>query len=92
MLPIMVEQNPTPERLEQLGVVDWPLWSCEVSVFDWVYDQREVSYVLEGEVVVTPADDGAPVEIAAGDLVVFPAGLSCRWEVLKPVLKQYRLG
>jgi uncharacterized cupin superfamily protein len=42
-------------------------------------------------VVVTP-DDGVPVEIAAGDLVVFPAGMSCCWEVLKPVRKHYRFG
>lgn len=91
MLPIMVEQNPSKERLAALGVFDWPTWSCEVSDFTWSYDQREVCYLLEGRVVVTP-DDGAPVELSAGDLVVFPAGMSCQWEVEKPVRKHYRLG
>lgn len=92
MLPIMVEQQPAAERLERLGVRDWPSWSCEVSQFPWQYDQREVCYLLEGQAVITPDGDGASVEIAAGDLVVFPAGMSCQWEVLQPVRKQYRIG
>ena len=92
MLPIMVEQHPSQQRLEQLGVAQWPVWSCEVSEFPWTYQEREVCYLLEGEVLVTPDDDGVPVEIGAGDLVVFPAGLSCRWQVLKPVRKHYRFG
>lgn len=92
MLPIMVEQHPSAERLEQLGVMDWPVWRGEVSAFPWQYDQREVCYLLEGQTVITPDGDGAPVEIAAGDLVIFPAGMSCQWEVLQPVRKQYRCG
>jgi uncharacterized protein len=92
MLPIMVEQQPADERLEQLGVKDWAVWSCEVAQFPWQYDQREVCYLLEGQAVVTPADGGAPVEIGVGDLVVFPAGMSCQWEVLQPLRKQYRIG
>ena len=91
MLPIMIEQKPPQERLDKLGVSEWPVWSCDVSEFDWQYDQREVCYLLEGEVVVTP-EDGAPVELVAGDLAVFPAGLSCNWQVSKPVRKHYRLG
>lgn len=92
MVPIMVEQAPSGERLARLGVADWPILCCDVSEFTRTYDQREVCYLLEGQVLVTPDDEGAPIEIAAGDLVVFPAGVSCRWEVLKPVRKQYRLG
>ena len=91
MLPIMVEQNPSKERLETLDVFSWPIWSCEASVFSWSYEQREVCYLLEGSVVVTP-EGGAHVELCAGDLVIFPAGMSCQWEVEKPVRKHYRLG
>jgi len=91
MLPIMIEQGISPERLQQLGVDGWELWSSEVSSFDWSYPQREVCYLLEGSVLVTP-DDGVPVELQAGDLVIFPAGMDCRWEVLQPVRKRYRIG
>ena len=91
MLPIMVEQNPSRERLEALGVFSWPIWGCEVSEFPWSYEQREVCYLLEGAVVVTP-EDGASVELVAGDLVIFPAGMGCLWDVTKPVRKHYRFG
>lgn len=91
MLPIMIESAVTVERLEKLGVRDWPVWECNNSDFLWHYEQREVCFIVEGEVLVTP-DDGAPVQLQAGDLVLFPAGLSCRWAVLKPVKKHFRLG
>ena len=90
-MTIKVERNPSSERLEKLGVPRWGIWSKEVSTFPWTYDEQEVCYVLEGEVIVTP-DDGAPVSIAAGDLVTFPAGMSCVWEVRQAVRKHYRFG
>jgi len=91
MLPIMVEQKPSRERLEQLGVFSWPILNIELSEFTKFYGQREVCYLLEGEVVVNP-EDGVPVELRAGDLVVFPAGLNCRWDVLAPVSRHVRIG
>ena len=33
---------------------------------------------------------GAPVTIRAGDLCTFPEGLSCTWDVKKPVNKHYK--
>ncbi len=92
MAPIMVEQRPSTGQLERLGVADWPIWCCEASAFDQTYERREVCYLLEGRAVITPADGGAPIEIGAGDLVLLPAGSSCRWEVLQPLRKHYRLG
>jgi uncharacterized cupin superfamily protein len=38
--------------------------------------------------VTTPA--GEAVEFGAGDLVTFPRGLTCTWEVRKPIRKHYR--
>jgi len=32
------------------------------------------------------------VRIGTGDLVTFPKGLSCQWEVRSPVRKHYRFG
>jgi uncharacterized cupin superfamily protein len=48
-----------------------------------------VAYILEGEVTVTPKNGGPPVSFGEGDLVTFPAGLSCLWEVKKPLRKHY---
>jgi len=76
------------DELERRGVFSWPIWTKEVSRFDWFYDETEQCYFLEGEVVVDAA--GSPVEIGAGDFVTFPRGLACVWDVRKPVRKHYR--
>jgi uncharacterized cupin superfamily protein len=89
--PISVVQNPSAAHLQQLGVADWPIWSCGVSCFPWTYDERETCLLLEGDVTVTP-DGGAPVRFGAGDLVTFAAGLSCSWDVHVAVRKHYRFG
>ena len=91
MSKIIVEHNPDPERLNKLGVHSWSTWAKEVSVFPWTYSEQEVAYVLEGEVVVTPRG-GEPVSFGAGDLVTFPSGMACTWEVRKALRKHYRFG
>ncbi|MFZ5482706.1 MAG: cupin domain-containing protein [Pseudomonadota bacterium] len=88
---ILIEHDPSPDRLRELGVEDWPTWSTGIARFPWTYDARETCYVLEGEVVVTP-EGGAPVTVKAGDLAVFAAGMSCTWEVRTPIRKHYRFG
>lgn len=91
MATITVEHNPSQARLNELGVSSWSTWSKEVSVFPWNYSEREIAYVLEGEVVVTPKG-GTPVSFGKGDLVTFPSGMSCTWEVKKPLRKHYQFG
>lgn len=88
MNEITIEHNVSPAKLDAMNVEAWPIWSKEISTFDWSYDQTEVCYVLEGEVIVTPTD-GEAVTITEGDLVTFPAGMSCIWEVKSPIRKHY---
>ena len=88
---IEIERQPTSERLNQLGVFNWSIWSKEISEFPWTYDDRETCYFLEGEVVVTP-DGGEPVTMGKGDLVTFPAGMSCTWKINTEVRKHYNFG
>jgi uncharacterized cupin superfamily protein len=69
-----------------------PTWGCGVSEFNWHYDSEETSLVTEGEVEVSyscGSAAGKSVKFGAGDLVVFPQGLSCVWKVIKPVKKHY---
>lgn len=91
MATIIVEK-PTAERLASLGVTRWPTWTKEVSKFPWTFGSQEIAYILEGEVSVTPDDGSAAVSFQAGDLVTFPAGLSCTWNVTKALRKHYHLG
>ena len=88
---IAVKQSPSSAYLQQLGVTEWPIWTCGVSHFHWTYEERETCLLLEGAVTVTP-HGGEPVRFGAGDLVVFAAGLSCSWTVHAPVRKHYRFG
>jgi hypothetical protein len=91
MAEITIIDDPSEEQLAELGVRSWPTWSAEVSTFPWSYDEPETCYFLEGEVVVTP-DGGCPVRIGKGQLVTFPAGMSCTWQVRVPVHKHYQFG
>lgn len=89
MSDITVEHNISLAKLDALGVDLWPVWTKEVSTFDWTYDQIEMCYILEGEAVVTPKKGGNPVTIKEGDYVSFAKGLSCTWEVKSPIRKHY---
>ena len=69
------------------GVRSWPIWSCEVSEFDWEYSDKESCLLLDGEVEVK--SEFETVRFSAGDFVVFPKGLKCYWKVISPVRKHY---
>ena len=73
--------------MDDMGVLSWPIWTCDISEFDWEYDEQESCLLLEGEVEVKT--DFEIVNFSAGDFVVFPRGLKCRWRVIKPVRKHY---
>ncbi len=92
---IAVKKQPEPAELDALKVKNWPTWEKEVSEFDWFYPEQEMAYIIEGECIVTPIDDnkalGVPIKFSKGDLVTFPANLSVKWAVLKPLRKHYKL-
>ena len=86
---IRIQHAPEQSSLKAMGVFSWPIWEKEASTFPWTYDASETCYFLEGDVVVTPKD-GEPMQMGAGDLVTFPSGMRCTWEIRKAVLKHYR--
>lgn len=88
---ISVESQPSRDRLAELGVFDWPIWTKEPSTFPWTYGESETCYFLEGEVIVTP-DGGSSVKMGKGDLARFPAGMRCTWEIRAAVKKHYIFG
>ena len=70
-----------------IDVKEWPVWTCEISNFDWEYAQEEHCYIIEGEVTVIGPKN--TVEIVPGDYVVFPKGLKCFWKIKKYIKKYY---
>ncbi|MBF0300275.1 MAG: cupin domain-containing protein [Oligoflexia bacterium] len=80
--------QPSEERLQELGIKNWAKWECAPSTFQWEYSQEEVAYVFTGKVVVKT--EWEEVEVNSGDLVVFPKGLKCEWKVIESLKKVYK--
>ena len=76
---------PTPE--ESVTAAKWPIWTKEESERDWSYSQNEQNLILEGEVDIEKKKK--KWSFKAGDYVVFPKGLKCKWIVKKAVKKHY---
>ncbi|MEM1242032.1 MAG: cupin domain-containing protein [Cyanobacteria bacterium P01_H01_bin.26] len=91
MSNIQIDHQPSLAELKTLGVFSWPIWQKEASDFPWHYDEMETCYFLEGNVTVTP-EGGDPVAMGKGDLVRFPAGMSCTWHIDTAVSKHYLFG
>jgi len=87
MSNIIIKQLSDVE-VDNMGILNWPIWTCEVSEFPWQYDVEESCLILEGEVYVAVGSD--TVQIKAGDFVIFPKGLVCVWQVTKPIRKHYQ--
>ncbi|MBS3026305.1 MAG: cupin domain-containing protein [Dolichospermum sp. DET50] len=87
-MEIKVEHQPNLAYLNELDVFNWPIWEKEISTFPWTYDDQETCYFLAGNVIVTP-NGGQAVKMGKGDLVTFPAGMSCTWEITRDVKKHY---
>ena len=88
MSRIRIEHRPSQQRLDELGVSGWGIWEKEISEFPWTYDATETCYFLSGDVTVTP-EGGEPVHMGKGDLVRFPKGMSCRWDIHQDVKKHF---
>lgn len=67
-------------------------WGCPPGRITLKYDATETCYFLKGKVKAYPKgstnNDG--VEFGAGDVVIFPKGLSCVWDVSISVDKYYK--
>lgn len=86
MSQVIIEKISKEER-QKLGITSWPIWEKEVSRFNWTYSGDEQCFIIEGEFSVE-TDDGN-YDIRPGDFVTFKDGLSCVWDIKKPVKKHY---
>ena len=82
--------NLNDKEIADRDIMSWPIWTCEISEFDWEYGDSESCYLLDGKVEVQSKFE--TVQFSVGDFVVFPKGLKCRWRVTSPVRKHYSFG
>ncbi len=85
----IIVQKLNSKETEDKGISSWPIWTKDVSEFDWYYDATEECLLVQGLVEVT-TQKGVKVTVEAGDFVIFPQGLACTWRVIEPVKKHYR--
>lgn len=78
-----------PSQTETNQCKTWPIWTCDKSTFDWDYTQTETCLILDGKVTVKDCPGNGTVSFGAGDLVIFPNGLKCKWQVMQAVRKHY---
>jgi uncharacterized protein len=69
---------------------DAGVWECSPGKFRRQVTAGELMHILSGRCTFTP-DDGAPLEIAAGDTLFFPPQTSGVWDILETVRKVYAL-
>lgn len=74
-------------QIAERNIRSWPVWTKEISTFDWYYDGDEHCLVLEGDIEVETSE--GTYKIKPGDFVTFKKGLKCKWNVIKPVRKHY---
>jgi uncharacterized protein len=86
MAKVIIEKLPESE-ISARKINSWPIWTKEISKFDWFYDSEEECLILKGEVTVETAEGN--YSIKAGDFVTFRKGLKCTWNVKKPIRKHY---
>jgi uncharacterized protein len=86
MTQVIIEKL-SEEEIQKRGIRLWPVWTKEVSRFDWYYDSEEECLILEGEIIIETKEE--KYSISAGDFVTFKKGLQCVWNVKKPVRKHY---
>lgn len=83
----VIVENLNEDQISKREIRSWPIWTKEVSRFDWYYESDEECLILDGEVRVI-TDEGT-YTIKKGDFVTFKQGLKCIWEVVKPIRKHY---
>lgn len=87
----------TGEAMQTRGVTLWEdgnasagVWECTAGPSRWLLETHEVIHLVRGRMTVTP-DGGAPTEISAGDVAIFPRGWSGTWDIHEPVRKVYAI-
>ena len=90
-MKVLIKSPCSASVIIQYGIKNWPIWECEPINFLWNYNEKEICLIIAGEANIK-IDGGESYFIKAGDLVEFPKGLSCEWQIVKTIKKHFRLG
>jgi uncharacterized protein len=66
------------------------VWESSPGVFRRFLKSREFSHIISGWCIFTP-DNGEPIELRAGDAVLFPANCEGVWDIRETLRKTFVL-
>jgi uncharacterized cupin superfamily protein len=75
----------SPDKLISGGV-----WGCSPGTFELTFGWDEMSYLLEGEILIEP-EGGPPITVRPGDFLNCPKGTRSRWTVKQACKKVFFL-
>ena len=90
-MKVIIKSPCSASIIIQYGIKSWPIWESESGNFLFNYNEKEICLIIEGEANIK-TDAGESYFIKSGDLVEFPSGLSCKWQITKRIKKHFRLG
>lgn len=88
---VLVEHDPSPLKLEVLGVFEWPVSEESGQRTHRCQPGTETSYILEGEARVDVPGQ-PPVDVSEGDLVTVMPQTECVWTITKAIVRHYSNG
>ena len=81
-MKILIKSPCSASVIIQYGIKNWPIWEREPSNFSWNYNEKEICLIIEGEANIK-TEEGESYFIKSGDLIEFPKGLSCEWQIIR---------
>lgn len=85
--PIAVTSVTSVERSDS---VETGVWECTPGRWRRQIVQQEFCHFIAGRCTFIP-DEGAPIEIQAGDAILFPANTTGIWDIQETLRKSYVL-
>lgn len=79
--------RPDNDELKEMGVASWPVWEHDEDKIEMFYDKAEQCYIISGEATIV--SEFETLVIKPGDLITFPAGLECVWDIDVTIRKHY---
>ena len=91
MSKVLIEQNPSPMKLEVLGVDDWPVTREAIGTSERHYPYSETSYIIEGSGEIRVLNEET-ISFTAGDLITVMPETRCIWYITEEIERHYYKG
>ena len=49
MVKVLIKSPCSASLIIQYGIKNWPIWEREPCNFSWIYREKEICYIIEGE-------------------------------------------